>query len=421
MTDGDYPRRATCPRCGAVVPEGSLWATWCDRCDWNVDAGYVAPAKRSFLDRARQRILDRAAERLRRRASADPDWFRHQPSRLPELALSLVALSGYLAVAAVGVLAALDRLPVGFWRWPLALFCLLVVWALRPQGPAFAATDTALGPDEYPALYETAALVANAVQAAAPDRVAANLDLRISGRAHRLRGAPALLLGLPMWSAAGWETRTAMLAHELAHLADRRTAVGGVVAYSRQVAWDAVHLVWPSEGARVTPRPTFRPLARVGSWLQRGLALPLVGFALLLDRASAPVRLHNEHLADLASARAAGTRAAVTALTSLLGVESLLVPARSALLRGEDPWTALAAMPRRPAREIERLKRAARRTAHRSDADHPPTWVRIELLESGPERAPDVAISRELRARVDTEVAALQQRLGDDFRHQLVP
>ena len=167
-------------------------------------------------------------------------------------------------------------------------------------------------------------------------------------------------------------------------------------------------------------RPTARPLTGVANALQRGFALPLVGFALMLDRVGALARLHAEYRADLDSARAAGTRAAVAALTSLLGLDSLLVPVGSAVRRGEDPWAALEALPRRPAREIERLRRASRTMGHHSDPEHPPTWMRIELLVSAPDRGPEVVIPADLRTRVDAEIAVLQQSLADDLRDQVM-
>lgn len=429
VTDSDYPRSTTCPRCGARVPEGALWATWCDQCDWNVVAGHPEPAKLRFLDRAKRRVVDRAAGRLARTIESDPSRLAHRPSRAFELGLSLLALAGYAGVGVLGALAALGRLSLGFWRWPLVGFCALLLWALRPRGARLGPEEHGLSRDECPALHEAISLVATAVRAPKPERIAVTLEPRVGVRPLGLAGRPALVIGLPLWAASGWEARTAMLAHELAHRDDRQSAVGKVVATSRQLAWDAVHVMWPVPDDEVSVHPSNRPrpLGGVANALQRGLALPLVGFALLLDLAGAPVRMAAEYRGDLAAARVAGTGAAIAALASLTAVDPLLVPARSAMRRDEDPWAALEALPPPPGREVERLTRASRALGHHTDGEHPPTWMRIRVLGlvRGPvlgvaqEEAQQVTVPPDLRERVNAEMAALQRRFDADFRARL--
>ncbi|HET7276589.1 MAG TPA: M48 family metallopeptidase [Dermatophilaceae bacterium] len=426
MTDSDYPRRTTCPRCGAQVPEGPHWATWCDQCDWNVVAGHAGAARLRFLDRAKRRVVDRAAGRLSRSIESDPSRLEHRPSRAFELGLSLVALGGYAGVGVVGALAALGRLPVGFWRWPLAVFCALLLWALHPRGPRLGPDEHEVSREECPALHEAVGLVATAVQAPKPERIAVTLEPRVDARPLGLAGRPALVIGLPLWAASGWAARTALLAHEIAHQDDRQSAVGQVVATARHLAWEAVHVMWPVPGDVVSLRPSNRPLGGLARAVQRGFALPLVGFALLLDLAGAPVRMVAEYRADAAAARVAGTGAAVAALASLTAVDPLLVPARSAVRRDEDPWAALEALPPPPGREVERLTRASRALGHHTDSEHPPTWMRIRVLGAvrgaalgmAQEEA-RVTIPPDLRERVNAAMAALQRRFDADFRARL--
>jgi hypothetical protein len=420
VTDSDYPRRTTCPRCGAQVPEGPHWATWCDQCDWNVVAGHAEAARLRFLDRAKRRVVDRAAGRLSGSIESDPSRLEHRPSRAFELGLSLVALGGYAGVGVVGALAALGRLPVGFWRWPLAVFCALLLWALHPRGPRLGPDEHEVSRQECPALHEAIGLVATAVQAPKPERVAVTLEPRVDAHPLGFAGRPSLVIGLPLWAASGWVARTAMLAHEIAHRDDRQSAVGKVVATARQLAWDAVHVMWPVPDDEVPVRLSNRPraLGGVANTVQRGLALPLVGFALLLDLAGAPVRMVAEYRADVAAARVAGTGAAVAALATLTAVDPLLVPARSAVRRHEDPWAALEALPPPPGREVERLIRASRALGHHTDSEHPPTWMRIQVLGVAQEEA-QVTMPPDLRERVNAEMAALQRRFDVDFRARL--
>lgn len=403
------------------MPEGTRCATWCDQCDWNVVAGHAEAAKLHFLDRAKRRVVDRAAGRLARTIESDPRRLHHRPSRALELGLSVLALAGYAGVGVVGALAALGRLPLGFWRWPLVVFCALVLWALRPRGARLGPDAYEVSPDECPALHEAIGLLATGVQAPKPERIAVTLEPRVNAGPLGLTGRPALVIGLPLWAASGWEARTAMLAHEIGHRDDRESAVGKVVATARQLAWDAVHVMWPVPddelSARFSNRP--RPLGGVANAVQRGLALPLVGFALLLDLAAAPVRMGAEYRADVAAARVAGTGAAVAALASLMAADPILVPARSAVRRDEDPWATLEALPPAPSREVERLTRASRALGHHVDGEHPPTWMRIQVLGVVPKAAPQLTIPRDLRERVNAEMAALQLRFDADFRARL--
>jgi hypothetical protein len=419
VTDSDYPRRTTCPRCGAQVPEGPRWATWCDLCDWNVAAGQGDPARLRFLDRAQRRVVDLAAGRLSRSIESDAGRLGRRPSRAFEIGLSLVALVGYAGIAVAGALAALGRLPVGFWRWPLVVLCALTLWALRPRGARLGPEAHEVSPDECPALLEAVGLVATAVQAAKPDRVAVTLEPRVETRLLGLAGRPVLVVGLPLWAASGWESRSAMITHEIAHHDARQGLVGKLVASARQLVWDAVRVMWPVPGDEVSLRPSNGPLAGVANAVQRGFALPLVGFALLLDLVGAPVRMGVEYRADVAATRAVGTGAAVAALASLVAVDSLLAPARSAVRLGEDPWSALAALPPRPAREVERLTRASRALGHHADGEHPPTWMRVRVMRAIPEAKTQVSIPPQLRERVDAEIAAFQRRFDAEFRARL--
>jgi len=76
-----------------------------------------------------------------------------------------------------------------------------------------------------------------------------------------------------------------------------------------------------------------------------------------------------------------------------------------------------------PERERERRRRVARLEDARLDATHPPTGLRIRLLEERPRREPRVAADVARRAAVDAELAhfrrQFQERLVEAHRDRL--
>ncbi len=85
-----------------------------------------------------------------------------------------------------------------------------------------------------------------------------------------------------------------------------------------------------------------------------------------------------------------------------------------------DFAAAVAAMPER---ERERRRRVAALEGARLDDTHPPTAMRIELLESRPRHEPAVVLDDEGSKAIDAELAArqadFQRELVEDYRDSL--
>jgi hypothetical protein len=161
--------------------------------------------------------------------------------------------------------------------------------------------------------------------------------------------------------------------------------------------WDELGLDWVTNGLMwVVSRPVDAVL-----WLE----------ARLLNRD----KQRAEYLADAQAARVAGT-AAVIALHERLLLESQFM---FTVAHTEDAGALFAhlhtALEAVPERERERRRRVARLEHARLDTTHPPTAMRIELLEGRPETAPKVTLNSAWSARIDSELAPLEREVAREL------
>ncbi len=235
-------------------------------------------------------------------------------------------------------------------------------------------------------------------------------------------------LGLLLWGRLEWDARLALLGHELGHLLP---AGGGhrTVQMARIVLQRWVLVLWPSgdDVELERHRALWRGgraghvggplLAWVASGVQRLAATPALLTLLLLDRLEAAASQRREYAADVAAARVAGTEGAVRLLAATVDARGWRTTVGSAVRRDEDVWAALAAAGRRPARETARLRRIAAGETVRTDAAHPPTALRLTLLEHLPSLDASARLTPQRLAAVEAEttrlVAARRRALTD--------
>lgn len=426
-TGDPAPRPATqsCPECGATVPRDARFVTWCDTCGWNALVGsermrHTGPG--GLADRWRERMVlsfaRRAhAEMLARPTGTGSPW----PGRCARVVAALV-----LTVAAGFVAAVLwwTVRGTGFWHWPGAVAGILVSAALvaglrrRPDPDVLT-----LLPEQAPGLHEVVSVLAGRVGAPTPARVhvgtADNAWVHLPLTARR----PELTIGLQLWARLDWDERTALLGHELAHLAGRDLPSRRVVLLGRHLLVRTVLVLWPGaydlSGLREemrhwgwgTSNQVPRLLEQVAAMVQRVAALPALGTLLLLDVLEGAAGQRREYAADLGAARLAGSRATSSLLTGLLDSRGWRTTVASAVRRGEDPWAALASLGRLPDHELARLRRCTADERVRADASHPPTHLRLDLVERLPASPETVAVPPSLREVVDREVAVAQRLL----------
>ncbi len=132
-----------------------------------------------------------------------------------------------------------------------------------------------------------------------------------------------------------------------------------------------------------------------------------------LDRLDARATQRQEYLADLASARAAGAAAAQTSLLRLLSLNGTHARVMSAVRRREDVWTALAASPHPPERELRRLQRESELVGHQADDTHPPTHLRAQLVAGATESTPVVVVDAARTAAFEAELQPVREHLRE--------
>lgn len=421
-TTPSHVTTASCPSCAAALPADPGYVAWCDACGWNVRPARPDPPARllgrAFLSLGRHSGRQLFAG-LARRAELDP-----APGAATVLSFAFAgAVHGLtLALALGGAL-----LIVGTWfnLGPALLGALMlgVAWVLRPRLGSLEAAP--LTRDEAPALYGLVDRVARALGHRPVDTLVLDGEFNASYARLGLRGRPALTLGLPLLAVLEPQQQAALVAHELAHGVNGDPLRGSFVgsAVDALQGWHDLlcpEALWePERGLMAYP-------ALAGNLLMLGLARLAYGATYLLSLLAWRDSQRAEYLADDLAARVAGAEAKLGLLAALQyhGVVEVAVQGL-ALGRAEGGLVTelRRATQALPARERERLRRAGLLEDARVDATHPPTALRIAMLERRPAAPPLVSVGPEEAAAILAELRALEgpvgRRMADAYRGRL--
>jgi len=133
-----------------------------------------------------------------------------------------------------------------------------------------------------------------------------------------------------------------------------------------------------------------------------------------------------EYLADALAASVAGTASAISSHEKTLLHSAFEHVVKDLARPGEegDVFVEIhARLSAVPERERERRRRVARLEESRLDVTHPPTALRIRLLEERPQQEAKVTLDEERSTAIDQELArfkrAFQERLVDEHRDAL--
>jgi heat shock protein HtpX len=418
VSETPVPARTVCPRCGLAVVDREPWTTWCTGCDWNVLVGAPEPA-RGVLHRCRRRAVDRVGRRVYE------DLLHGRPvaagDRAASLLLDVVAVAvlvGLLLPGAAAVALALSPVtPV--LRWPGVALLVGLLLAVLPR-PTRVRDVVWLSREQAPAWWSLVDDVAAALATRPPQRCGVDRQLNAYLRRDGWRDGRVLVYGLALWSVEAPQERVATLAHEVGHLRwgdDRRSRV---IWSAGQVLVRLVHLLQPSWLEQAFEDPELSAIEAVSNAVRRVVALPFVGLLVLMDRLDARDSQRREYRADRDSARVAGSAAARASLLQLLRADGIGARLQGAARRREDLWSALAAAPRPPQHELARLLRASELTGHRADDSHPPTHLRVGLVEGTEQHPTLVVLDTARRTAIERELAAARADLGASLTEDLL-
>ncbi|HEY2937373.1 MAG TPA: M48 family metallopeptidase [Gaiellaceae bacterium] len=412
-----------CPSCETQLPVLAGYLTWCHECGWNLSAPQPLERRDRPVDRliavVGRRLGNRLAERLIAAGSLQP---RLTPSRLASYAIAAGVHLLTLALLVGGIVVAALTFPNPF-AIVLGLVFVATAWLMRPRLGKLP-EEGVLERSEAPALYALVDEVAAALATPSVDVIAVSDEYNASWAIVGVRRRRVVTLGLPLTSALRPAELVALIAHELAHGRNgdvqRGIFVGSAVnglgeLYGLLAPTAYVHFANLELLARIS-NGVFWLVSRPVRWL---LLLEL--HLLLRDSQRA------EYLADALAADVAGTAAAVALQEKLLLAPTVdgVVQRRMHASNGDgDLFDEIeAAVDGIPERERERRRRVARLEDARLDATHPPTGLRLRLLEERPRPEPRVAADVARRTAVDAELAhfkrQFQERLVEAHRDRL--
>lgn len=265
----------------------------------------------------------------------------------------------------------------------------LLCWAARPrlgEPPYYV-----LSRSDFPRLYELSDRTAVALQAPRVEAIAYSADFGANFRQAGWAGKAYVELGAPLMAILQPSERLAVLAHELSHGANGdplrsmylQGAVNTLASWGTSARPPGIGTL--GDGMPFGPIISLLgiPINLLMLAVSEALLAAARGLLLLVMRQSQRA----EYKADLLAASVAGSKEMMTALEkTYLGDSVLELVRRHALLTPYEPiklrlWQEAG---RTDAELIERLRASSLEQQWQVDATHPPTALRVRLLESFP-------------------------------------
>lgn len=428
------PTDLSCPSCSAVVPTDPRFVTWCPSCDWNVDPSAAGRAEDTTPTRAaRRKAARRRADRLvverlyaevagasQPHPGRDRSWLGAMTvaGSVHLVTVALFGASLWLLVAGNAVTAVLGAIG------------LVVAVMLRPRLGRLRADEWVVSRAQAPNLHALADRVATEVGAPQAHLIRVTPQFNASYGRVGLRRRSILTLGLALWEVLTPQERIALLGHEFGH------AVNGD---TRRGLWLGSALVTLSHWCELT-RPTRTAAADadmlflIAGWIAHALMVPphmLARLALrLLDRLSLRTGQRAEYLADDLAARVGSSAAAQSMLGTLVLGESVeaLFRRQAALRRkrrrsragADEPddfglWQELREyITSVPGTERTRRLRLSELRMSAVDTSHPPTHLRVRLVDARTPREAAISADAAETAAIEAELADSRARAARD-------
>lgn len=406
-----------CPDCSNALRRAKDAPSWCPECEWNLGVpeadeheGRAATWRRQLATRLTMRDF----ARIKAAPAGKPGW-------------DLVRLVTYVLAAGVQLFT-LGLLIAGIWlvTWHFpSLFAIvfgaiviLIAIALRPRFGRLEPGERVVR-EEAPALFALIDDVAAAVGTRTPDIVQLGDEMNASYGTVSIRRFTVLRIGLPLWMLLAPQQRVAVLAHELGHAVNGDARRGLIVGTALRSLAQWCELLRPT-----TPTSAAESgiLVWIGELIARALLWALHGVTyvalLIMMRLVYQTGQRAEYYADEVASRVASSQAVVAASRTLLVSETCQFLMEVASRRKEDPAGLVAACASRltmPANEWERRERVSIRTEPDLFASHPPTGLRIAMVQARALHDAQVTLTPNASARIDTELARHYARVAREI------
>lgn len=405
-----------CPTCQIPLVTERSALPWCERCEFQLDYfrfdNDLAEPWRSI-----------ARDNQRRGFASDREIGRSGPEVAGRTSSGVIALRVFSALiyalgagllaAGVWCLAAGQNPVLGLLFLPLSLLFLPKLGGVRPLTADAYTTNAA----NRPAFFKLIERVAEGCQTPMPDVVALSDDWNAFTAVVGLRRKRLLVIGIPLWAALTPQERVALLAHELAHLANEDSArhlliqpavtqfgrlarfLQGISAFSR----GSIYLL------------TWQITAGL---LGRALWMIHLGLNTLGQAESRRIEVR----ADLVAARLAGTKATSSMLDVLACAPELLPQISVFATEGNvlKTWHEGVQWARGElASRITRLRQLSNRTGADLFASHPSAGRRHEFLSRVPYQDAAIVLTETEAERIDRELNPYAEKFRSVY-HELI-
>jgi heat shock protein HtpX len=388
-------------------------------CEWNLDRFEPDRHPSEFgwklVDRRGHWLAYRLAQRQFANLVGRPTLRRRGWSLA---GITMSAAAGLLFLVTLGFLAAGVRLSLhNFPGLGLLPGVPLIVLALELR-PRFGRLDRTLWTverDEAPTLFGLLDRTAAATGTRPPDivQVATNFNAGIS--VVGLWRRRVLVLGLPFWASLPPQQRLALLGHELGHFAAGDPRRGLLVQPAYRTLGTLAHVFRPSAGLG-----SGRLLELIAAAVLGTLGRFFLMLQVLLVAVGQREAQRAEYLADEIGARIAGSAAAVGVLRNVLLHDVLPYSIAQVARSGESgaAWLSAAQGSRDAlAADLPARSQLSIRDGASLFADHPPTGLRIRMLEARPVQDATLVLTEAEAVRIDEELRPCYDRCRRDLAH----
>lgn len=413
-----------CPNCMEKTPVLKGFITWCDKCEWNLNADDKKGKPRNAFERTYLQVGEKMGSGLlqtlinKGSLSTTFSWMR----LFTYLAASIIHLFS-LFLFTSGLLLVVFN----FQNIMILIFgCLILLfsWATRPRFHKL--NEKILAREAFPTLYRVMDDIAKVMGSDNVEGVVINEKFNASYREIGLRRKKIITLGLPLIKILDEKELTALIAHELAHgiNGDQNRSYWVGSAFFTLTYWYTV----------IRPDRLWDPGYRLLAFFMFFANLVLLAVSqfiyfllYILCHLFWQDSQRAEYLADQLAAQTASPKATISLLNKLhldVMFEFTILKVINSKRIGhffEDLQEQIRILPHR---EMERLKRASIKAGARLDASHPPTANRVSFISNLEQEEPSYGMDREtfkqLNSELDRLKPSLEQKLIDYYKRYVL-
>ena len=335
------------------------------------------------FNRARTKLNTRYAE-LHFQAALKDNHNQNQTRKPLALKLALLVSIAIISVSFAILGTGLAIIYLGTPHVLIMLAGALLVWLgwmLLPSRPVLS-SDIATE-EEYPNLYQNVGKVADALGVQMPNSIVLSSDFNAWVSSNTKQSQ--LGIGIPLWDGLNTDERTALIAHELGHLANNDPERGRISSSALQTIRSWKYFVAPDERYYSDGTHAYGSLSDQISNLFQGVALSIVSLVeWVLLRLTFAEHQRAEYNADAHATRVAGTTAKIQLLRKLLIIPELedalstLYPVTASKIEDTIKRELLEAATSR----LDELEQVCADDLSAVDSSHPPTNYRLRFVRA---------------------------------------